>query len=222
MSYGSDESGSIHSEYSSIDHEMCSLQSVAAGLGCDEEESLTSFPEAEELIHLVNKGVAEYPEYIRDDMETSFTPESFGFLEQIEPLFVTEEPSVEDEPKTKSGREAKGKPAETRSKSKPKQTKNKERTNTDPRFQLEVEINENDIEPESYAMVNPTKLSRSTARIVRALQLRGRLDINDMMVFGQCDQKRVYDIANVLVMMGLVTRDTGSKSDCRRYGYRKE
>lgn len=76
-------------------------------------------------------------------------------------------------------------------------------------FSPDREINEQDLEPEQLKGL--TKLGRSVQRIVRALQIRGKLDIHEMMLYGKCDQKRVYDIANVFLAVGLVTRELSSR-----------
>ena len=46
---------------------------------------------------------------------------------------------------------------------------------------------------------------------MKALQITGDLSSREMMLVGGCDSKRVYDIANILVKLGVVSKDPNSK-----------
>lgn len=74
-----------------------------------------------------------------------------------------------------------------------------------------------DIEPsfpsfsEAQKQYKEKKIVRSTGLIIKALQITGDLSSREMMQVGGCDSKRVYDIANILVKLGIVSKDPNSK-----------
>lgn len=193
-----------YSPYVSAD-EMISMHASLASTVNDEEESMASFPGTEELIQLINKDVSDSVQYDNEYSVATFLPPDD--LHDFTCLLDDLDLPVDD---------AKGKSKQSTVEEldvplPPKKKKVERAAKVDSRFSMRNELNERDLEPKDYAIPNPTKITRSTARIVRALQLRGKLDIREMMTYGQCDQKRVYDIANVLITVGLVTREPGSK-----------
>jgi hypothetical protein len=57
----------------------------------------------------------------------------------------------------------------------------------------------------------PNKLTVSTGRILKALQVMGVMTIAQMMEIGQCDNKRVYDIVNGLKWASVIIKDPNGK-----------
>ena len=57
-----------------------------------------------------------------------------------------------------------------------------------------------------------TKLTVVSGRIIRALQEKGSLTIDEIAECGQCDHKRAYDIVNVFQAVGFIKeKNKGTK-----------